>query len=437
MASRTRQASKRKISDVECEILDMSNPKNWTKCRLLEEIDKLGIKVPASLRVAALIQIYKDNKERQHGNSVLGGDNEAGDNATEENISDQTTSINRIEAAANHIMRTLTNGCEGKETDMNIAPRMPYSSTQSPLIPDSVFAVQRNVNAVVNPQHHYDMEKVMTTMRQPGVPAENFRNVEIVSPQLRSQIIAGKDINLALLLMPNTESTSEHRRIDFDGIEYAMKPGDPRLSKNLTLGEFIVAFAIYKNILCEVMPHRREELDQYERDVVGMANQFGGTRFYDYHKAFSAKAAALLHQRHIKVDWSIRDNSLFCTMFAGMKINTCGMCYSVNHASDFCPLLVNPHLKKMQQGNNGNFRHQHNGNSNGTKRPNFLQGTQFCINYNERACTRPACKFLHVCYECSGPHPKSKCNSKSSDRAENIAKLKEKKVQDKGENTNQ
>ena len=160
-------------------------------------------------------------------------------------------------------------------------------------------------------------------------------------------ILAGKDIHLALLLIPSNESTTEHRRVDFDGIENIMKPGDPRLSKTLTLGEFIIAFGKYKNMICEVMPHPRRELDQYERNVVEMANSYGGTRFYDYHKTFSAKAAALLHQRQVKVDWSIRDNGLFCPMFAGIDINVCGLCASINHASDICPILVNPKLKKQ------------------------------------------------------------------------------------------
>ena len=160
------------------------------------------------------------------------------------------------------------------------------------------------------------------------------------------------------------------------------------------------------------MPHRREELDQYERDVVEMANQFGGTRFNDYHKAFTAKAAALLHQRHIKVDWSIRDKSLFCTMFAGMKINICGLCSSVNHASDFCPLLVNPNLKRTHQGIQENFRSQPGGSLNGTRK-----APPFCNNYNEYPCTHTVCKFFHLCSECLGQHPKSKCNSKPSDKA--------------------
>ena len=45
-------------------------------------------------------------------------------------------------------------------------------------------------------------------LTQPGVPSEKNRNVEAVSTQLRNQIIAGKDIYLALLLIPNNDSTS-------------------------------------------------------------------------------------------------------------------------------------------------------------------------------------------------------------------------------------
>ena len=63
-----------------------------------------------------------------------------------------------------------------------------------------------------------------------------------------------------------------------------------------------MAFSRYKNIVCEALPNIRAELDQYERDIVEMVNQFGDTRFYDHPKAFSAKAAVLLQQHHVKVD---------------------------------------------------------------------------------------------------------------------------------------
>ena len=89
------------------------------------------------------------------------------------------------------------------------------------------------------------------------------------------------------------------------------------------------------------MPHRREELDYYERDTIEMAQPFGGLRFYEYHKVFTAKEAALLQQRGIKVYWAVRDNGLFCTIFAGMRANVCTSWSSVNHTSDFCSLVGN------------------------------------------------------------------------------------------------
>ena len=84
-----------------------------------------------------------------------------------------------------------------------------------------------------------------------------------------------------------------------------------------------------------------------------MAKYFSGNRFYDYHKAFSAKAAALQHQIQGEVDWSIRDNGLFCPSFAGVSINVCELCASIYHASDFCTLMVHPNLKKQNPGNIG------------------------------------------------------------------------------------
>ena len=260
-----------------------------------------------------------------------------------------------------------------------------------------------------------DMQSALQNMRQPSVSSEQYRNVEIVSPNLRNQILSGKDINLALLLMPNNDGLADYRRVDFNGIEYSMRPGDPRLTKNLSLGEFITAFSKYRNNICEVMPHRREELDYYERDIVEMAQRFGGQRFYEYHKAFTAKAAALLQQRGIKVDWAVRDNGLFCTIFAGMRTNVCTLCSSVNHTSDFCSLVVNPYWKRATQQTSGSFQRPTGpGYAPQQGKRNFqtFQGVPLCINYNEKLCTRPACRFLHLCSECHSPHPKSRCNNK-------------------------
>ncbi|CAC5426343.1 unnamed protein product [Mytilus coruscus] len=88
--------------------------------------------------------------------------------------------------------------------------------------------------------------------------------------------------------------------------------------------------------MCTTFPHRRSELDLYERDLVDMATRYPGKGFYEYHKRFSADAAAHLRHNKIPVDWSIRNNSLFCNIFANIKPNTCSICSSSFHSSSYC-----------------------------------------------------------------------------------------------------
>ena len=61
---------------------------------------------------------------------------------------------------------------------------------------------------------------------------------------------------------------------------------------------------------------RRAELDVYKRDMVDMASRYGGHGFYEYHKLFSARAAAHLKYHNVPVDWSVQNNTLFCNIFA-------------------------------------------------------------------------------------------------------------------------
>ena len=119
-----------------------------------------------------------------------------------------------------------------------------------------------------------DVFKALNILIQPITCTQGSVVIQL-QPLCHTVFYSGKKYKWsALLLIPSNGSTTEHRRIDFDGIEYIMKPGHPRLSKNLTLGEFIVAFGKYKNIKCEVKPHRRTELDQYGRDAVENGKQF-------------------------------------------------------------------------------------------------------------------------------------------------------------------
>lgn len=105
-----------------------------------------------------------------------------------------------------------------------------------------------------------------------GYASESLPFVETVSPVMRKAIIDGKDINLSQLLLPTNNAITIKDKED-------KLEKDTCLFKNLSIAEFIYAFGIYKNIMCKAYPQRHEELDLYERDIVEMANRYGGKVF--------------------------------------------------------------------------------------------------------------------------------------------------------------
>lgn len=164
---------------------------------------------------------------------------------------------------------------------------------------------------------------------------------------------------------------------------------------------------------------RRPELDMYERDIIEMATRYGGTNFYEYHKLFSARAAAMLEQRNIKLDWSIRDDKLFCGLFAGSKIIACEICSSVTHNTALCPQVVYP-VNGNNNMRNAWYTGQNNvANQDRQGRPKIkLFGREICNNFNgQMGCFRPNCQFLHACLLCKQHnHGQFTCsmNAKSS-----------------------
>lgn len=120
-----------------------------------------------------------------------------------------------------------------------------------------------------------------------GVPF--FPPAAAISPQLRAQILSGNDINLVKILL--CAETNERRIVDCGDISVILKDNDPRLTKSLTMAEFNVAFGVFRDIICEVYPDRRKELDTYLAIISDLAMSYGGTLFYEYHKSFSSKAA--------------------------------------------------------------------------------------------------------------------------------------------------
>jgi len=241
-----------------------------------------------------------------------------------------------------------------------------------------------------------------------GVRSDSYSNIDIISPSLERQILEGKDVNLASLLIPNYECPQTHT-ITTNSLEVNV-PGKPdvRLNRALTIQEFIKAFGKYKRVMTAVYPARREELDAYAEDIVDISN-FYGPKFYDYHKMFSAKAAALLTKLKKKVDWSKRDRDILSLIAAGVKVNVCKLCSMSDHTTKFCPLQLTSEAKVQSENNvRGNDRNDRYG------RPRYFQeGKEICNNFNGKGCIKSNCSFLHVCSKCrSANHSFSSCSKR-------------------------
>ncbi|CAC5372760.1 unnamed protein product [Mytilus coruscus] len=137
------------------------------------------------------------------------------------------------------------------------------------------------------------------SVRSFGVPAYSISDTDMISPEIRQQIITGKDVNLNTLLIPNYEIPVKRKT----------QENDDRLIHNLSLDEFIIAFGRFKRIMCSAFPTRAEELELYLTHIVETAIIWPH-KFFEYHRMFSAKCATMLLQHNIEIDWSKGDIEL-------------------------------------------------------------------------------------------------------------------------------
>lgn len=183
------------------------------------------------------------------------------------------------------------------------------------------------------------------------------------------------------------------------------KTSDPRLQRNLAFSEFVIAFNIFRDILCQSFPERREELDLYLAMMADFNQRYGGTLFYEYHKSFSAKSASFITLYNSKLDWSIIDTELLIRHFGSQKTLACSICSSHGHSAQFCPKAFTSDTQGAVQGTE-NVRLLNDRRNRSAVTPN---GIIICINFNESVCSFSNCTYAHICSFCRDPHPKSVC----------------------------
>lgn len=287
-------------------IEESDNPSNWTVTVLKKKLADIGIVINAQLSHSVLKRIYLDNV-----NNVT-----PSDSATVPPVrDDQSTDLHSRNAfGSSNLPYTsgslVQNQMHGVNPEISRQSGFTQSleSPSSTTIADNVLVstlqlCQQALTTLGQTVNKADVNRynLSTAMVSPGAgtPASQLSEVDLVSPDIRADILAGKDVNLNVLLIPNYTTPSVKK----------IRENDERLVRNLTLDEFIIAFGRYKRIMCNAYPNRVEELDAYLSHIIETANIWP-ERFYEYHQVFSNKCAALLLQRNIKVDWSKGDNEL-------------------------------------------------------------------------------------------------------------------------------
>ena len=227
------------------------------------------------------------------------------------------------------------------------------------------------------------------------VPSSSLPLVDMIPDNLRKDILRGKNINLAQLLLPARERGvfMGARDIKIGEETLTLKPmKDNRLTRHLTIQEFIKAFNMLKNVICQQFSHRREELDKYMSHMIEISSKYHGFAFYDYHLEFAARAAYYFEHQQIMIDWGSLDDRLLTQVVSGRKANTCALCQSFDHVTTFC------HLAAADQ-------------------PKTRTTDDICFQFNSLSgCPRKGlCKYSHLCKKCkSSGHTLQQCKSNST-----------------------
>lgn len=447
--------------------VDPSNPVNWTNSQLKDALKDLGINISIPLSNSSLRRLYLDNVNKQSETSessaeLQSPDNPAVNNPTNTNeIMDLDNDRQVINATSNtesvtdrnSTVGTLNNVVNPTNTRMNMPvsisgithPHCAGSAQMESMLMQTIqlcqqtlqqvnrqsvlandfapkFNLQSAMSASPLPQPHplsanntpvfQNFDPISSTpvpiysTKSFGVPATSISDTDMISPEVRQQIITGKDVNLNILLIPNYDTPVNKKTQD----------KDERLRRNLSLDEFIIAFGRFKRIMCSAFPSRTEELDLYLAHIVETANIWPH-KFFEYHKMFSAKCATMLLQHNIKIDWSKGDIELRQKICAGSRVNSCLRCHSTLHSTAMCQHKIS---------------HQNNFTSKGSdslgRDVSYHEGQQVCNNFNwSRGCSKPYCKYLHICKSCkSKSHGKFTCMSNKVSETSKQSQLSEK-----------
>ncbi|XP_060936184.1 uncharacterized protein LOC133012222 [Limanda limanda] len=142
---------------------------------------------------------------------------------------------------------TLQNIDNRLETLENAAHFASSSNTSAPQFSLAQTATHTLSLPSENPQH-----TLASAVPAPGIGRPYIPQAANISARLRSKILQGKDINLVSLILPSPEC--DKTIAAGENLTAVFKTTDPRLIRDLSIGQFLIAFSIFRDTICSVYP---------------------------------------------------------------------------------------------------------------------------------------------------------------------------------------
>ncbi|XP_073462542.1 uncharacterized protein [Aquarana catesbeiana] len=245
---------------------DLQSLRAWTIPKLTAELRRREIPFPATARKAELFRL-------------LFSPPAAAQSGTQASLQSISSAITQLHSLVTTLSATVTD-VQTRVGTLEVHQAAPSLSTVTTATPMPLLTGTPDIYTYVLPAH-------------------------LVPAGIRKDIVDGKDINLASLLIA-VHDPAENKSYSWGDVSVVLKAKDHRLTRKLNIAEFVLAFGMFRDVLCTVNPNRREELDLYLHAIVDLGYKYGGCSFYDYHRSFSAKAAARLSQfqlSRVHVGW--------------------------------------------------------------------------------------------------------------------------------------
>jgi hypothetical protein len=117
-------------------------------------------------------------------------------------------------------------------------------------------------------------------------------------------------------------------------------------------------------------------LDTYLAHIIEVHNVWP-SKFYEYHKLFSAKCAIALKQNHVLINWSKGDEELLKRVVAGAEVRKCDVCRSTTHLTAMCGERKSEENRdKAKQTRSSSYKDRYD------RQIVYIDGQPVCNNFN-------------------------------------------------------